>query len=369
MVIIGGNLLKSISIPRASATAGLMPDLEDLDGPIHHAMPCLGENYSGRRKTFLNLSPYNSEDIGPASFDFRLGGLVAKSNKLKSHGMTTADLLQMDCTHLSPGQEYLFEADPDGRNIYYYVSHESVEHSTNLEVEVHAKSTTGRLGCQTKDVGRTLDGKIISVLQLLAFNLLARSGETSFGQGVVRYAHSNYATPKEILEKKLISCEGEDLEKSLNPFGARIRFNTCHAYAAKRTSAPIDMSAKNLDWEKWWELIKGNATITLEGKRLYLLGSKGNLTLHNSCGIISKEQTAFNGLGGFGCLAGVVQPGWNGEITMEPYFPLGQETEISNGDLAGYILIDPIEGTGTYTGNYQGQKAPKLPKMFTPVSN
>jgi len=62
---------------------------------------------------------------------------------------------------------------------------------------------------------------------------------------------------------------------------------------------------------------------------------------------------------------GVIQDGFVGEITMEPFFQ--NRTEIRTGDVAGQILIDPVEGgerKEDYGGDYQGQRALRLPKMF-----
>ena len=127
------------------------------------------------------------------------------------------------------------------------------------------------------------------------------------------------------------------------------------------------MEARDLDWTKWYDLIKGNSEIVLNRNTLYLLGSLGVISLKGACGIISKEQRTYTGLGGFGCLAGVIQDGFRGQITMEPFF--NNKTRISRGDLAGSILIDriergPSETEKGYDGTYQNQQAPRLPKMF-----
>ena len=346
--------------PQTRSSASLAPDLES------HALPDLVRDPRILApETYFSLTPFREENIGTASFDFRLGGLVARGDTVLSE-VTENDLLKMDYQRLEPGEPFKFIYDSDGRNVYYFTSLEAASLSQNLSIDVHAKSTTGRVGCHTRGVGVTSDRNLITLLQPLAFDLIARSGETSFAQGVVRYRDSPYATPEEITDRNLVSFGEYGPEEFLSPLGAVIRFDTSRAYAAKRVDEPIDMSAVGvLDWRNWWEEIKGNSSLVLDAKRLYLLGSKGIMTLNGACGVISKEQNAFNGLGGFGCLAGVVQPGFRGQITMEPFFP--NKTQIQDGDVAGYVLIDPVEGElsrGSYEGDYQGQTAPRLPKMF-----
>lgn len=184
----------------------------------------------------------------------------------------------------------------------------------------------------------------------------------------MRYLGSEYAKREEIVKRGLVSFEGIELKDSLDPLGVVIRFDTSMAYVARRTNDSIDMSAVGLDWRNWWKEIEGNSEMVLDEKKLYLLGSQGAIGLNAACGIISKEMRVFNGVGGFGCLAGIIQPGFFGEITMESYF--NSKTQIRTGDVAGCVLVDPVVGkvpesdVGNYDGGYQGQCAPRLPKMF-----
>ena len=338
---------------------GLVPDLREPGMQI--------EEVGDQLRDFFRILPHREKDVGVASFDFRLGRLVAKSDTVLGE-VSERELGEMEHWNLEPGQQFEFKYDPNGNCIYYLVSEEGVSHSGDLEFEVHSKSTTGRLGCHSKGVGRTSDGRLITILQPLAFNLLAKSGEASFSQGVVRYKGTPYATLQEIETKKLVTISGGDLKDFIHPLGLLVRFDTRMAYAAKRTDEPIDLCASNgsLDWRKWWEVIEGNSQITLDPRRLYLLGSQGVMEFGQACGIISKEKDAYNGLGGLGCLAGVVQPKFRGGITMEPYFQ--NKTRIKIGDIAGHVLIDPVRDAASsgevYSGDYQGQKAPRLPKMF-----
>jgi len=284
-------------------------------------------------------------------------------------GLTEDDLDTMEHKLLEPDEKFEFKASPDGDRVYYIISHESIEHTPDLEVEVHAKSTTGRVGCQCASAGRTSWGGEIILLQPLAFNLIGTAGKTSFAQAVVRYEGTPFMTREQALKERVVDFEdSESLEKALTPRGLRMRFDTKRAYRARRTRESIDMEARELDWTRWYDLIDGDSAITLDKKTLYLLGSVGVISLNGACGIISKEQRTFTGLGGFGCLAGVIQDGFRGQITMEPYF--FAKKRIRRGDLAGQVLIDRIEGElpdkqkTAYKGDYQNQQAPRLPKMF-----
>jgi len=138
---------------------GLMPDLNEA-GMMPNISMELPES------THFRVTPFRRDDLGTVAFDSRLGGLVAKSNIVKSE-VDEYDLGQMEHWRLEPGQQFQFDHDPDGNNVYYFVSNEAVSHSPDLDIEVHAKSTTGRLGCQAKGVGRTQEGKLITLCSLL----------------------------------------------------------------------------------------------------------------------------------------------------------------------------------------------------------
>ena len=342
-----------------------------MPGPLGEGLaPSLsgvGRTLTKDQKTFLDIQPTPLKgQVGRNSFDFSLGILVAWCNEVRDN-LTQEDLLKMDHKTLTPGEQFEFKYHPDGDNVYYVTSLERVRHSNDLEIETHSKSTTGRVGCQSRGVGKTEWGELITLLQPLAFNLLGTCGTTEFSQVVVRYAGTPFLTREQALEQGVVTFQdSETLEQALTQKGLTMRFDTQSAYRAKQTSEPIDMDKRGeLDWTKWFELIHGNGELSLDKKTLYLLGSLGVIGLKGACGILSKEQRTFTGLGGFGCLAGVIQDGFTGQITMEPYF--NTRTRIEQGDEAGLVLFDKVEGEpprGDYGGTYQGPGAPTLPKMF-----
>lgn len=158
-----------------------MPDLREVS--LERIMPDLhGVPFDGN-ETYFSLSNYDSKDIGTVSFDLRLGGLVARCDTV-FNGISEADIRRMEHQVLEPGQPFEFKYDSDGRNVYYFVSFEELKHSSDILVDVHAKSTTGRLGCHVNGVGRTREGKLITLLQPLAFNLIAKSGRLLFLRGL-----------------------------------------------------------------------------------------------------------------------------------------------------------------------------------------
>ncbi len=341
-------------------TKGLMPNLGRAG-----LMPSLsGRELETKRKSIFDISPLSEGQVGDAGFDFRLGECVVRTDYVDEH-LRVRDLEKMEHVSLNDGESFVFEADKNGRNVYYVPSFEDILLSHDLEIEVHAKSTSGRVGCHVGGYFDRDSKKLIMVLQPVAFDLIGKCGKTQFGQGVIRYLGSGLPSREEILKRDLVRVSGRgDIEKRLTHKGLEMQFNTSYAYRAKRTRKPIDMEAKNLDWTKWWDFIEGNSDILLEARTLYLLGSLGGIQMRNACGVLSKEQRTFNGFGGFGCLAGIIQPGFSGQITMEPFFPT--KTRIHRGDAAGVVMIDDVEGLiqGDYEGDYQGQKAPRLPKMF-----
>jgi deoxycytidine triphosphate deaminase len=156
-------------------------------------------------------------------------------------------------------------------------------------------------------------------------------------------------------------------KECLDPRGVLMQFRTDTAYRAKKCDKPIDMDARGtLDWTEYFELIDGNSEIILDEKTLYLLGSIGAIDLREVCGFLTREQAVLTGTGAWGHFAGVIQPRFSGEITFEVYSH--SKRRIQAGDRAGTVTFDRIEGKlkgdNDYGGAYQGQRAPRLPKMF-----
>jgi deoxycytidine triphosphate deaminase len=218
-------------------------------------------------------------------------------------------------------------------------------------------------------VGSTEEGELITALQPFAFPLKVTCGKTRLSQTVVRYKGTPYMTNNEVLKSNEIKFEGDgvSLEKSLTPKGLLMQFNTDRVYRAKQNNQPIDMDAKNtLQPADYFELIEGNSQLTLDKKTLYLIGSLGIIDLREACGLLSREQEVITGTGAWSHFAGIFQPFFKGGITMEFYSH--SKRRLSRGDKAGVVVFDKVEGVKEklkdYGGAYQGQRPPRLPKMF-----
>lgn len=331
-------------------TKGLAPNLREMD-----------------RDTHLEIHPYRKGQIEIVSADLTVGEKVIESDILKTD-VTLYDLEDADNKiNLREGEEFVLECDPEGNKIYYIVSFERIFKSDDLSLRVDSKSTTGRVGAMSHYAGST-DGRQIIAVQPYSFPLKVTCGKTSLSQIVVRRKGSPYMSKENILESGQISFEGDcvSLEKNLTSEGLLMLFNTELAYEALKCEEPIDMDAKGtLDWEKYFRLIEGNQKIVMKKKTLYLLGSLGVLGLGRAAGFLSRESKVHTGTGLWGHFAGIIHPGFRGGITMEAYSHV--KAEIRKEVHAGEIIFDYVEGVldiPDHKGPYQGQKPPRLPKMF-----
>lgn len=351
---------------------------------VHHAFPPatstlrrtpppLGDCLE--QETYLHISPEPDDgQVGLSGFDIRVGRTIARSDVVMD-SVKEEDLSDMDVKHLEEGEEFILKPDPDGKKVYYVTSFEKVKHSSDLKLMVDSKSTTGRVGCMSHGVGRRKQGELITIIQPYAFPIKVTCGKTRLSQVTMRYRDTQYMTIEEVVESKKVgmirrNTDREDKvvlpEGCLNPRGVLMQFRTDTAYRAKRCDEPIDMDARGtLDWTKYFDLIDENSKIILDEKTLYLLGSMGAIDLREVCGFLTREQDVITGTGAWGHFAGVFQPFFRGEITFEVYSY--SRRRIQEGDRAGTVTFDKIEGeldVTDYGGDYQGQRAPRLPKMF-----
>ncbi len=357
------------SIIRAEMNSGLhsgikklMPDSREISRNSFQEVEVFIDELG--RKPFICIEP-KPRKIGVAGFDLRIGTLIAHSDTVICN-VTEQDLLEMDHEKLEAGQQYILNNDPEGNEVYYITSFEKVGLSQGLELLIDSKSTTGRVGAMSHGVGKTKDGKLITIIQPFAFPLKISCGVTELAQAVVRNKDTSYMNLDEIKKSREINLENVCLEDSLNSRGLTMKFATNKAYKARQNSIPIDMDARNLAWQNYFELIGGNSELQLEPKTLYLLGSQGIIDLGEVCGLLSREQDVLTGTGTWGHFAGIFQPFFRGGITMEVYSY--SKRRVSEGDKAGTVMFDRVEGVknrpNDYGGSYQNQVPPLLPKMF-----
>jgi len=361
------------SLPEVKRLRPYLPSRNSLRPSFSHGEGSHGfmPDISTQKKlgTFLEITPFEKEQLGTVGLDLRVGKLIAWSDTV-SDNVCYNDLFSMEHKFLQEGEKFVLDSNEDGEKVYYITSFEKVDFSNNLEMMVDSKSTTGRVGGMSHGVGKSKEGYLITIVQPYAFPLKVECGKTKLSQAIFRYKRTPYMTNEEILNSNEISFKGKgiSLEKSLTPKGLLMRFDTGLAYRAKKCDKPINMDAKGtIEWGDYFEAIEGNHSLTLDKKTLYLLGSLGVIGLGRACGVLSREQEVLTGAGAWGHFAGIFQPGFVGGITMEFYSH--SKRKISRGDKAGVVLFDEVESDKTplsyqQLGSYQGQKTPTLPKMF-----
>lgn len=348
-------------VPSGPSVEGLAPDFRE----VSRMSVYLGnEEARLARIKYPAISPVLEEgQVGASGFDFRVGNFVAGSDILKAR-WSEEDIGKLECRVLKDGQEFVLQPDADGNKVYYLFSKESVNLPDNLELRVDSKSTTGRVGAICQEVGRFRD-HIMWAVQSYAFPLLIRAGQTSLAQAAVRYSKSEYLDAKRVGELVSLFGDGLKMEEALGSDGVDMTFSARKAYVAKKTDKPVDMDARRtLDWREYFDLREYNGKFIQEAKKLHLLGTREGISLKNVCGFLSRHDRVHTGTGMWGHFAGIFQPGFSGKITMETYSH--NNREITDGDRAGAVVFDLIEGDGKdlYSGNYQGQDVPMLPKMF-----
>ena len=328
------------------------------------------ESYSHtRERESLIIKPFPEENnLGISGIDLRFGRLVAWTDTVRQNA-TKDDLLGFPHKVLEPGEEFVMEHDPEGNKVYYVTSFESVSIPSSLEILIDSKSTTGRVGGMSHEVGYdNKTGEIIKLIQLYSFPLKVTCGKTSLSQAVIRYKGSKYLETEKILSGDFVAFEedGQSIKENITPRGLSMNFSTDLIYRARKCDIPVDMDARGtIDPKDYWERIEGNSKVTLDAKTLYLFGSLGKIKLGAVCGLLSREEQVLTGTGTWGHFAGIFQPFWKGGVTMEVYG--FSKREICRGDRAGIVIFDEIEVEGgrTYEGSYQNQRPPMLPKMFS----
>ena len=262
---------------------------------------------------------------------------------------------------------------------------ELVNFPKELSLFVDAKSTTGRVGVMCTDVSRAAlresgTAPVIVAVQPYVFPIEVSVGKTRLVQAVLRLSDSPYMSRAEILKREAENegvvdlFEGEeeiDLTTNgrLGEKGLLMTYSTSRAFRAKQARVipfPIDMDViGKYARGDFFDLIEGNNNLLMERGRFYLLGTRERIVLRGACGILSRESYE-TGTGLWGHFAGIIHPGFNGEITME--CRSSSNRLVKEGDPGGFVSLDMLEGhfddDDGYKGKYQGQISPTLPKMF-----
>lgn len=329
----------------------------------------------------LHISPLEDEQLQPAGLDFTVGTEIYSSDMLFRIN-SLKDLEKLRKFRLEEGEQFVLEPDDLGRRVYYILSKEEIRLPDNLELVVDAKSTTGRLGCMCQNVSnnnliREKQGEIVVAVRPYAFPIKITADKSRLLQGIVRYKQSAFMNHDEIKKSKEIKFSKNGKEINLGDLitadGLKLSFSTNKIYAAKTLAdipEAIDIDKKNFyNAEDYFEESSGEKERIMQPRRLYLFGTQETVSLGSVCGRLTREHAELlSGL--WSHFAGFFWPGYSGEITLECW----SDTKrlIRRGEIAGIVAFDELsrdykkkdEKFISYQGSYQGQKAPRLPKMF-----
>ncbi|MFH1332163.1 MAG: 2'-deoxycytidine 5'-triphosphate deaminase [archaeon] len=319
------------------------------------------------------------DQIQPSSIELRVGNELYVLNA----GFTRFNLLALHRHAINkiriPEEGYV--CNPS--YIYVVKSHEKVRLPELFEGETDAKSTTGRVGCMchafSEKFGVLEPGvptrepdHFYFVVEPFAFPILLKPAQTRLFQMRLRERDSSHLTRGQIKAhygSELVSVYQDNkllrLEKILEQDCLKLTLSTEKVYAHKRgASKPLDLTKTDFyKPEDYFDEIEGNEELFMEKDRLYLLGTKERVKLGNLCGRLSREATGL-GVGLLSHFAGFFDPGFNGEITLE--FWSFRPWRIQDGQYCGKVELEELCGgiENPYRGSYQGQKAPRLPKIF-----
>jgi dCTP deaminase len=319
------------------------------------------------------------DQIQPASVELRVGNELYILNA----GFTRFNLLALHryATEKVKIPESGYVCHPG--YIYVVKSHEKVRLPEQYEGETDAKSTTGRVGCMCHafsekfgvlepGVPKREPDHFYFMVEPFAFPITLIPQKTRLFQMRLRERDSSHLDRSKIKEhygSDLINVLQENkpvrLEKILEQDSLRLTLSTGKIYAHRRgASKPLDLTKQNFySPDEYFEEIEGNEHLFMEKDRLYLLGTQERVKLGNLCGRLSREATGL-GVGLLSHFAGFFDPGFDGEITLE--FWSFRPWRILNGQYCGKVELEELCGEieNPYKGTYQGQSAPKLPKIF-----
>lgn len=326
------------------------------------------------------IEPEPEDDqVQSSSIELKVGNELYVLNA----GFTSFNLLSLlrHCIHKVKIPEEGYVCNPG--LVYVVKSHEKVRLPDHYEGETDAKSTTGRVGCMChafserfgileSTIPRGEPDHFYFVVEPFAFPILLLPGKTRLFQMRLREkdsSHLNINQLKAYYGSEWIGLYKEDklinLERILEQDSLRMTLSTQKVYAHKReASKPLDLTKRGFyDPEEYFEEIKGNDDLFMEKDRLYLLGTNERVKLGNLCGRLSREATGL-GVGLLSHFAGFFDPGFNGEVTLE--FWSFRPWRIMNRQYCGRVELEELCGEieHPYKGTYQGQKAPRLPKIF-----
>lgn len=330
------------------------------------------------------VDPEPSEDqIQGASLELRVGDeLFVMKGEFTSLAPEDIPRYSKKRKEIKEGEEVLLKPG----NVYVIKSLERLRIPNNYYGISDARSSLARIGCGGC-AATTRNGIIDSgfynkepefvyfKIEPQAFPIILKRGETRPIQIRFRENGSGPLGAKEIEEiygdKVVLRDNGNMIKFNhdlLDENGLVLRLNTFRYYVQKKNvKIPIDISKKDYyNSEEFFEYIENGECVILKPNRLYLFGTKENISFDKMvCGdLVRSPDTLGQGLSNN--FARFFDPGFSGEVTLEAWVYKDTPWQLFDGQYFGRILIERLdsEPLRSYEGTYKGQKAPRLPKMF-----
>jgi len=338
-------------------------------------------------RNFL-IDPFPKEDqFQGASLDLRVGNevFVMKGN-FTSLDIADIERHAISRHELSYGMEFILTPG----KVYVVKSLERMRIPPEYQGISDAKSSLARIGCGA-GAATIRDGiiggdryysepeHIYFKMRPHAFPVIIRAGESSPIQIRFREIRSGPLTLQEIRDRYgrmiRLSENGADLDPGrphlFEENGLVLTLDTTEHYVQKDAKTPIDITKFGYyDPEEFFTFVRDGEGVEVMPGRLYLFGSNETIHLDNlMCGdLVRSPDTLGQALSNN--FARFIQPGFNGEITMEVwnYDPFGSPWFLRNRQYFGRVLVEALDGYPRHVyqenGSYVNQKAPRLPKFF-----
>jgi dCTP deaminase len=358
--------------PEEDGSHSLAPSDRDITQLIH------------ANKLVIEPQPEDNQ-IQPASLELRIGTEVWVTDV--SLPRLDAGLLKKHTKEhrrdLSVGEEILCEV---GKT-YILRSYERISLPSHLEGITDTKSTVGRLGtlcyAASEKYAHLNSGfqfedpkHLLFVVEPYAFPIILKVGKTRTFQIRFRETGTSYLNPHQV--KGYYGNEvGLFSDRKLIPYpdvreedGVKLSMQTERVFAQRKQEVePIDLTKlDHYNAEDYFEEIGDSEEIVMDSNRLYLFGTKEEVALRSLSGWLTREGP-YLGHGFSTHFAGFVDPGFNGQITLECWSY--KNRVIPNGQYSGRILLEELTtdvkrsyGDKELGSSYQGQTAPRLPKVF-----
>lgn len=374
------NILSREEEGSGSSKRGLLPDRSIMT------------SRQSSRTTWPRINPFScfvidpepSEDqIQGASLELRVGDeLFIMKGEFTSLAPEDIPKYAKKRKKIKEGEEVLLEPG----SVYVVKSLEKLRIPNNYYGISDARSSLARIGCGGC-AATTRNGIIDSgfynkepefvyfKIEPQAFPIILKQRETRPIQIRFRENGSGPLGAKEIEEiygdAVVLKDNGNTIEFNhnlLDENGLVLKLNTFRYYVQKRNvKTPINISKKDYyNPEEFFDYIENGESVILKPNRLYLFGTKENISFNKMvCGdLVRSPDTLGQGLSNN--FARFFDPGFSGEVTLEVWVYKNKPWQLFDGQYFGRILIERLdsEPLKSYEGTYKGQRAPRLPKMF-----